>query len=96
MGISWTSLTSLQFIQGEKSPFLSEIQRILTEMPYWISSERFVQTGLMMLYEVTKELTEKLDALDLDEKSSSIRSQVVLQLNGLKKRAEANLKDTST
>ena len=57
---------------------------------------RFVQTGLMMLYEVTKELTEKLDALDLDEKSSSIRSQVVLQLNGLKKRAEANLKDTST
>ena len=56
---------------------------------------RFVQTGLMMLYEVTKELTEKLDALDLDEKSSSIRSQVVLQLNGLKKMAEANLKDTA-
>ena len=49
----------------------------------------------MMLYEVTKELTEKLDALDLDEKSSSIRSQVVLQLNGLKKMAEANLKDTA-
>ena len=56
---------------------------------------RFVQTGLMMLYEVTKELTEKLDALDLDEKSSSIRSQVVLQLNGLKKMAEANLKETA-
>ena len=56
---------------------------------------RFVQTGLMMLYEVTKELTEKLDVLDLDEKSSSIRSQVVLQLNGLKKMAEANLKDTA-
>ena len=60
-----------------------------------IDIHRFVQTGLMMLYEVTKELTEKLDALDLDEKSSSIRSQVVLQLNGLKKMAEANLKDTA-
>ena len=26
---------------------------------------RFVQTGLMMLYEVTKELTEKLDAFSI-------------------------------
>jgi hypothetical protein len=49
---------------------------------------RSVQTGVMMLYEATKELKEKLKETTLDER-------VIFQLDNLNKKAEAYQKDTT-